>query len=290
VTAATGLLIVNADDYGLTEQVSAGILRAHRDGIVTSTSVLTLAPGFGASASWLADHRGLDVGVHLAAVGEDPPLLSAGEIPTLVGRSGRLAPSWRHFLPRATAGRIDPGDLRREFAAQVEAVQGLGVAVSHLDSHQHLHLWPSVARVVVDLAREAGVPAVRVPRSHRLPLSAGLNRLAASLARRAAAAGLLFPADASGMDEAGGMDQARLVHALDGFVARRVPSAELGTHPGEPDDPDRHRYRWGYRWGEELALLTSAAARRAVEARGLVLGGYRALGGATGHTPSPSVR
>lgn len=284
------LLIVNADDYGLTDRVSAGILRAHRQGIVTSTSVLTLAPGFRTSGSWLADHPGLDVGVHLAAVGEDPPLLSAREIPSLVGRSGRLASSWRQFLPRAAAGRIDPADLTREFAAQVEAVRGLGVDVSHLDTHQHLHLWPSVGRVVVDLARTEAIAAVRVPRSHRLPLGAGLNRLAANLARQAVAAGLLHPADASGVDEAGGMDEAGLCRALDGFVARGAATAELGTHPGEPDDPDRHRYRWGYHWDDELALLTSAGARRAVESRGFVLGGYPALSGGAGHAPTPSVR
>ncbi|HEX7094516.1 MAG TPA: ChbG/HpnK family deacetylase, partial [Acidimicrobiales bacterium] len=84
------LLIVNADDYGLTAAVSAGILRAHRNGIVTSTSVLALAPGFRQSAAWLLDEPSLGVGAHLALVGEDPPLLSAREIPTLVDRRGRL--------------------------------------------------------------------------------------------------------------------------------------------------------------------------------------------------------
>ena len=285
----TRLLIVNADDYGLTERVSAGILRAHRDGIVTSTSVLTLAPGFRTTGRWLADQPELGVGVHLAAVGEDPPLLSAAEIPTLVGRTGALAPSWRHFLPRAAGGRVDPADLRREFAAQIEAVRAVGVTVSHLDSHQHLHLWPSVARVVLDLATAEGIPAMRVPRSHRLPLAPGVNRLARGLAVGAAARGVLTPSDSSGVDEAGGMDEAGLCRALDGFVARGATTAELGTHPGEADDPDRHRYRWGYTWGDELALLTSAAARRAVEQRGFVLGDYRALGGAAGRSPSTSV-
>ena len=280
------LLIVNADDYGLTERVSAGILRAYRDGIVTSTSVLTLAPGFRASGPWLADHPGLGVGVHLAAVGEDPPLLSAREVPTLVDRRGRLAASWRHFLPRMAAGRVDPADLRREFAAQIEAVRAVGPTISHLDSHQHLHLWPAVGAVVLDLARAQAVPAVRVPRSHRLPLAPGVNRLARGLLRRAAAAGVVTPADSSGVDEAGAWDSAGLRRALDGFVGRGATSAELGTHPGEPDDPDRGRYRWGYHWDEELALLTSTATREAVVTRGFVLGDYRALA-ATAATPGP---
>ena len=66
------------------------------------------------------------MGVHLAAVGEDPPLLSAREVPTLVDRRGRLARSWRAFLPRAAAGRVDPDDLRREFGAQIAAVRAAG--------------------------------------------------------------------------------------------------------------------------------------------------------------------
>ncbi|MDQ6909578.1 MAG: ChbG/HpnK family deacetylase [Actinomycetota bacterium] len=273
----TRTLIVNADDYGLTEKVSAGILKAHREGIVTSTSVLTLAPAFAKTGAWLGDHPGLGVGVHLAAVGEDPPLLSAREVPTLVGRNGTLSPSWRHFLPRAAAGRIDPADLRREFAAQIQAVTSVGLTISHLDSHQHLHLWPGVAAVVLDLAVAEGVPAVRVPRSHRLPLAPGLNRLARRLARNAANRGLVTPADASGVDEAGALQYGDLCRALDGFVSRGATSAEIGAHPGDADDPDRDRYQWGYHWEDELALLTSADARRAVTDRGFVLGNYAAL-------------
>lgn len=274
------LLIVNADDYGLTRAVSAGILRAHRQGLVTSTSVLTLAPGFGPTGAWLADEARLGVGVHLAAVGEDPPLLAAAEIPSLVDGRGRLAISWRVFLRRAVAGRVDPDDLRREFAAQVDAVAALGIPLSHLDSHQHLHMWPAVRPVVVDLAVSRGIPAIRVPRSHRRhPLGMVVNGLAARLAAAAREAGLRFADDASGVDEAGHLDRPRLEAALDGFVARGAASAELGTHPGEGDDPDRHRYRWDYTWNDELAVLLAPESRRAVEDRGFVLGRYAELAG-----------
>ena len=78
--AATRLLIVNADDFGLTDGVCRAIVRAHREGIVTSTSALAVGPAFHRCASMLDDVPELGVGVHLAAVGEDPPLLSAREI------------------------------------------------------------------------------------------------------------------------------------------------------------------------------------------------------------------
>lgn len=272
------LLIVNADDYGLTVAVSAGILRAHRQGIVTSTSVLAVAPGFARSGTWLAEEGGLGVGVHLAVVGEDPPLLSGSEVPTLVDRRGRFAISWRVFLRRCVTGRVDPDDIRRELTAQVEAVAGLGVAIDHLDSHQHLHMWPALQPVVIGLAVSKGIPAIRIPRSHRRhPLSVGMNRLSARLAAAARAAGLLFTDDSSGVDGAGHLDRPRLLAALDRFVAAGAASAELGTHPGETHDPERHRYSWDYTWGDELDVLLAPDSRRAVEERGFVLGGYSQL-------------
>jgi predicted glycoside hydrolase/deacetylase ChbG (UPF0249 family) len=271
------LLIVNADDYGLTEGVSRGILRAHREGVVTSTSVLAVAPAFATTARWLADADGIGIGVHFAAVGEDPPLLSAREVPTLVDRRGRLPLSWRTFLRRAAAGRIDPEDLRREFETQLARVRDLGLRITHLDTHQHLHLWPSVRDVVLSLARAHGIGAVRVPRSARLFPGAGVNYLAAELARRARTAGLQFPAHAAGLDEAGALDTVRFRQALGRLAAADAPSVELSAHPGEEEDPDRDRYRWSYRWGDELEVLTSPSAREAIQSSGFLLGTYADL-------------
>jgi predicted glycoside hydrolase/deacetylase ChbG (UPF0249 family) len=271
------LLIVNADDYGLTEAVAQGILRAHREGIVTSTSALALAPAFARTAKWLLEEPELGVGLHLAAVGEDPPLLSAREVPSLVDRRGRLASSWRVFLARATAGRIDPDDLAREFRAQLEAVRAVGLTVGHLDSHQHLHLWPLVREVVLDLAVEAGIGAIRVPRSSTAFPGAGVNLLATELARRASARGLAFPGHAAGVDEAGAMTAARIDEALALLSATGAAAVELSAHPGEANDPDRHRYAWDYRWADELDALVSERARQAVGRHGFVLGTYADL-------------
>jgi predicted glycoside hydrolase/deacetylase ChbG (UPF0249 family)/glycosyltransferase involved in cell wall biosynthesis len=272
------LLIVNADDFGLTEGVSRGILRAHTEGIVTSTSVLALGSAFERTARWLDDAPGLGVGAHLAAVGEDPPVLSAAEIPTLVGNRGHLAPSWRALLPRLLAGRIDPDDLRREFEAQLERIVAIGRPVTHLDTHQHLHLWPSVADVVVELARTHGIPAVRVPRGTSAQARAlVMNRLAAGLEARASAGAVCFPAATAGFEESGQLDDVALHETLAALASSGAVTAELLTHPGEAVDPARARYRWGYRWGEELEALTGDRARSEVERHGFVLGTYAAL-------------
>jgi len=276
------LLIVNADDYGLTEGISRGILRGHREGIITSTSALALGPAYPRVAGWLADVPSLGLGVHLAAVGEDPPLLTAAEIPSLVGRRGRLCDGYGGFMVRAATGRIDLDDVRREFTAQLQMVQELGIPVTHLDAHQHLQLWPSVCKVVLELAVRFGVPAVRVPRLRALtPVGVGVTVLGRRLARAAGRAGLRYPGDAVGIECAGNLDCDRLPIVLARLAAGGRPAVELTVHPGEGDDPDRSRYMWGYRWEDELAALTGPVARDAVARAGFTLGTYAELPPAT---------
>ncbi|HET9443828.1 MAG TPA: ChbG/HpnK family deacetylase [Acidimicrobiales bacterium] len=269
------LLVVNADDYGLTEGVARGILDAHHRGIVTSTSMLVLGRGFRRSADWLNGEDRLGVGVHLAAVGEDPPMLGAAEIPTLVDRRGRLPASWRVFLLRLQQGRIDLADVAREFRAQLEAAVAVGPPISHLDTHQHLHLWPGVRDVVVALAGEFGVPAVRVPRSESPVKGPAVNALADRLATAAGHAGLAHPSWAVGLDEAGRMHDRRLEQAV-ARLCRRAGPAELSCHPGHTDDSIR-AYRWDYHWDQEMRALTDDGARRLVEQAGFRLGTYHDL-------------
>jgi predicted glycoside hydrolase/deacetylase ChbG (UPF0249 family) len=275
------LLIVNADDFGLTEGVCRAILRAHSDGIVTSTSALAVAPAFRRCAAWLGDAPDLGVGVHLAAVGEDPPLLSAAEIPTLVDERGHFLYSWRQFLPRMALGRIDVDDLEREFTAQADAVRSsVGAArITHLDTHQHLHLWPRIASLVCRLAQRSDVPALRITRSlGRSPKGRLVNALAARLERRATSAGLVSPAAFAGFDEAGGVGADRLVQVIDQLAATGARTAEIGIHPGERDDADLARYEWGYHWGDELEALLAPETRETVTRAGFTLGSFAALG------------
>ncbi|HOA66642.1 MAG TPA: ChbG/HpnK family deacetylase, partial [Phycicoccus elongatus] len=142
-------LVVNADDLGLSRGINAAIRRAHVDGIVTSTSLLTVGRYAADAAAMLRATPSLAAGVHLALVGEDPPLLSAREVPTLVDRAGRFPLSYRTFVARAATGRVDLDDVRRELGAQVQAGLDLGLELGHLDTHQHVHLWPGVGAVVV---------------------------------------------------------------------------------------------------------------------------------------------
>jgi predicted glycoside hydrolase/deacetylase ChbG (UPF0249 family) len=270
------VLIVNADDYGLTPGVSAGILEAHRNGIVTSTSVLAVAPAFEESAPALRSCPDIGIGVHLAAVGEDPPLLPASRVPSLVGKDGRFPATWRAFLLRAR--RVRPSELEAEFSAQIERARSAGFAVDHLDAHQHLHLLPSVREVVLRLARRFAIPAIRVPRAGPRRLAGiGVGLLARGLAREAARVGIVYPEACEGFDDSGAMRAGPLRRALERIASSDAQSAEILVHPGAAADPARERYRWGYDWSGELAALVDPESREAVGRTGFRPGTFRDL-------------
>lgn len=271
------LLIINADDFGLTGATCETILRLGETGAISSTSVLAVgraAQGY----SERVRNAGLGVGAHLACVGEDPLLLSRSEIPSLCDGRGLGPRSWRELIAAILTRRVDPADIRAEFAAQIEALRSWGLPLDHLNTHQHVHLFPRLATCLIDLASEYGIAAVRVPRSSgRRPRAAAINSWARALAAKAARSSLEFPEGFAGLDEAGGWDRIGLESALLQVREAGVHSAEIGCHPGATEDPDRDRFRWGYHWAQEAAALSRLAADWATGPAEFRLGTYADL-------------
>ena len=271
------LLIVNADDYGMTAGISNGIITAFETGVVTSTSALTVAAAFDRHARRLAD-SGIPTGAHLAAVGEDRPLLSAREIPTLVDRDGRFPLRWREFVRRASTGRVDPADLTLEFRAQLNRLRDVGVDVTHLDSHQNIHLWPSVARVVVDLAVDEGIAAVRLPTARGSSATAfAVRRLTERLRRMAIRAGRAFPEESSGIEGQPAPHDAGLQPSLERLDATGAPSAEIVLHLAIDPDPERAAYPSRYAWAAQFAAATDPDIRARIDDLGFRLGSFADL-------------
>ena len=155
-------LIVHADDFGLSERVNEGILQAHRHGILTSTSLIANGPAFEQAVQICRAVPTLDVGIHLTLV-EEPPLLSVAAVPSLVGAAGKLHPHARVFTKKYFRGQIQLREVRDELEAQIKMVMSHGISISHLDSHQHVHMLPDVLRITVELAKAYGIPAIRLP-------------------------------------------------------------------------------------------------------------------------------
>jgi predicted glycoside hydrolase/deacetylase ChbG (UPF0249 family) len=144
-------LIPNADDFGYTRDVNDGIIHAHRQGILTATTVMATGAAFDHAVMLARENRSLDVGVHLVLVG------SAG-FPATVAQ----------LIRQIALGRIHVYD---ELAAQVRKVQSAGIQPTHLDTHKHTHLLPPVLKAVARISSEFQIPWVRRP--FDLPLNAG---------------------------------------------------------------------------------------------------------------------
>lgn len=148
-------LIVNADDFGLTEGVSNGILSAMRAGRVTSTTVMANRPDLARQAAALQKIPGISAGIHLV-LSSGKPILPPEQVKTLVDDSG--------FMPRnyrTAAGRADIAEVELEWQAQIQVALSLGLHLSHIDSHHHVHLHPPFTEVAVRLATRFGIPAMR---------------------------------------------------------------------------------------------------------------------------------
>ena len=153
-------LVVNADDFGISARINEGILLAHRAGIVTATSLMAVGRAFEQAVQYCRAAPALDVGVHLTLVAERP--LLAGRS-SLAGDDGRFPESAGAFLRRWLKGSIRRADVQAEWSAQIERVLDHGIRVTHLDSHQHVHILPGLADLSLKLAARYTIPFVRVP-------------------------------------------------------------------------------------------------------------------------------
>jgi len=241
-------LIVNADDFGLAESVNRGIVAAHRDGILTSTSLLANGSAFSGAIAASRPFPRLSIGVHLN-LSEGTPVSPVALIPTLVNERGEF-----HLSPL----RLGIGILRRqirledvlaELRAQVIQVFDAGVTPTHLDGHLHMHILPQLAPIVIELAREFCIRSVRCPAEDleaTLPLlwkiggarRAALKRSAiaygvTSFARRFRGrlhmAGLVCTDAFYGLAQTGFLD-ARMLRALLALIPEGT--TELMCHPG----------------------------------------------------------
>lgn len=230
-------LIVNADDLGSGPERDRGIFRCFEQGIVTSVSLLANGPHF-IEAAREALRLGMPLGVHLnLSEGRALTGVIAGLTDEAGGFSGK--PELRRII---AAGDFDRQGARRELAAQIDRVRQAGLTPDHLDSHQHFLLFPAVTELVLDLARDEGIRALRRPlpaedprRDPPPPLGDELalyRRLAPAASAQIDGAGFFAPQGLWGMTILDRLDNQALLALLE-----EMPDGvwELMVHPGYRD-------------------------------------------------------
>jgi len=239
-------LIVNADDFGFTRDVNQGIIEAHREGILTATTLMATGVAFDDAVRLAKENPSLDIGCHLVLVGAPP-------FPATVVQ-----------LVRAVAlGRIRIYD---ELAAQVRRVKGSGLRPSHLDTHKHTHLLPPVLDAVARISEDFKIPWVRRPFPRVLR-----GRFERVLARHGCCSTDFF----AGFRMTGRFEVSSLVSLI-----RSLPegSTEFMCHPGRCGEELRSaQTRLKESREQELQVLKAAEVRAALREAGVQLVSYSGL-------------
>ena len=278
-------LIINADDFGLHETVNLGIIQGFTTGCITSTSIMAVGHAFEHAVTLATAHPKLGIGVHLTLVGEKP-VCKPDQVKSLVDKQGCLAPQYPQFLLRYLLGQIDLGDIRRELTAQVQKVVDSGLSITHLDSHQHMHIVPGISNVTMAIGKEFGIKAVRIPAepyffvggypcsAPRIIARAGLTCLAQLARRKFGKGGLAMPQHFFGMLAGGNMGEEFLLKIID-----RLPDgiSEIMMHPGTNNAELNNKYDWNYHGQEELEAVTSEQLRSRLVSQNITLVSFRDL-------------
>ncbi|HEX9496110.1 MAG TPA: ChbG/HpnK family deacetylase [Candidatus Limnocylindria bacterium] len=249
-------LIVNADDLGRAPGINAGVLRAHREGIVTAATLMVAAPATDEAARLARATPSLDVGVHLTLT-YGRPVSDPSRVPSLVEPDGTF--------PRGpgalAADRVQRDEALIEYRAQYARARDLiGRAPTHLDSHHWTHDAPALEWAIAELATETGAAV----RPHD---DAQRDRLRARGIRTVDHYRRDFQHD-------GHVDVAALERILADLAGGVT---ELGCHPGEPDAELARTSAYAALRVDELATLTDPRARAALARHAIALGDYGAL-------------
>jgi len=287
-------LIVNADDFGWSEAVTSGILKGHREGVITSTTLMTNLPG---AAEALDRARreapGLAIGVHLNLT-EGRPLAPREEVADLLDAAGRLPASLPALFAKMRNSAAARAAAEKELEAQLGWARDRGLEPSHVDSHKHVHLYPRLLPIVLAVARRHGVKAIRTTTEIRLPGLAAIlpptwgtvarirQRLLAMVGRRwglrgqneVRQAGLATTDWFFGIRTTGGVSADLILHLL-----RHAPAGtgELMVHPGLPDVKPQRAGRLDESRPLELAAVCDPRVRRTADQEGWTWASYKDL-------------
>ena len=286
-------MIVTADDFGLASQVNEAIEAAHRQGVLTATSLMV-----GGAAAPDAVRRArlmpsLKVGLHLVLL-EGRPVAPAAAIPDLVDATGCFR---QDMVATSVAIFVNPKVRRQvaaEIAAQFERFQATGLALDHVDAHKHFHVHPTIAALICSIGPRYGMRALRAPLEPPSILSRAATaraqtrasrqhnrstvpvmltrRFASRLQARVRAQGFKTADQVFGLAWSGAINDARLAaliaHLPDGLTEIYCHPATTDTFAGSAP---------GYRYRDELDALCAPGVAAAIKAHDVRLTTYSAL-------------
>lgn len=278
-------LIFNADDLGICSCINRGIERAHVNGVLTSASLAVTGRFAEEAVDICRRHPSLGVGIHLTLT-ELSPLSSAACVPSLLSKERHFHENILQLILSTAKGRIDFRQVRLEAEAQIRWAIARDIRISHLDSHQHWHIWPPMFEVVCDLAEKYGIRSVRVPKERFLlafiKAYPRFRRLLQLVAIRGVCAMLpiesksrVQAADFTGFYFGGHLSKSRLISIISTIKAGSC--TEVICHPAQSTDSCQMGHYQGYDSVGELRALTDPDVIAFINANKIELSTYHAL-------------
>jgi hopanoid biosynthesis associated protein HpnK len=275
------VLVVTADDFGLAGEVNDAVEIGHQKGILSAASLMIAAPGAADAVARAHTMPRLRVGLHLALTNTSP-ILPPDQIFELVDRHGRLRADLMMLAMRLASSKRARYQMRAEIEAQFCAFRATKLSLDHVTVHQHFHLHPMVAEMVIEIAVRHGARALRAPLEPRRIVRAvnggdrcerrAVEHVCAALLRaKAKRAGLLTPDAMFGLRWSGRMTVERLGPLLRGWLPPGL--CEIYMHPATRDVFPG--YAPGYHYVDELGALLAPETSEALRKAGRRLGGYQ---------------
>jgi chitin disaccharide deacetylase len=265
-------LIVTADDLGLAKSINEGIAKACREGIVRSVSVIPTGAAFGDALKVIKDLGLKEIGAHLSLT-ETKPLLE----------TSKFYKNHNQFFKDIFFRNPDLEWIRRELKAQMELLKNSGLNITHINSHEHIHIIPKILDIFISLAKEFNVPALRYPRGDRpvRPFNIGdiykksvLSYFSPGIAGSFNSSGLLYTDYFLGLLDAGKLKEDILIDMLGGL---KDGVTELVCHPGFLSPEVIDSYKWHIGAEEELFALTGHRVKNAIKENEIRLTTYGEL-------------
>jgi chitin disaccharide deacetylase len=284
-------LIVNADDLGWTEGVNRGIAEAHRNGIVTSASLLANGAAFASGVEIARTTPALGVGVHLN-LSDGQPVADRELVTTLLNDRGDFEGRPESLLVKLARRSVLLEEVEREWDAQIQKVRDVGIEPTHLDGHRHVQMLPGLFEIALRLAKRHGIAAVRISHeesSLRSALSSGakqngtlvmkqgvqargLKLLARDAREQAEHAGIAAADYFCGIAQTGELTREGVLRLLEILPEG---TTELMCHPGYVDeDLAKSATRLQASRQAEVKILTNTQIRNLVASQGIRLVDY----------------
>jgi hopanoid biosynthesis associated protein HpnK len=257
-------VILNADDFGGALEVNEAVERAHRDGVLRAASLMVGAPAAQDAVERAKRMPHLAVGLHLVLV-HGTPVLPPERVPLLVDENGAFPTD---LVRAGVRFFFRPGvraQLAAEIRAQFERFAATGLRLDHANAQSHMHVHPTIFRLMLQIGRNFGLRAVRIPRephggTRSIELWLSLMR------RRAKQAGIVCNDYAFGVNEAGALTEERVLQILDGLPDGVT---EIFFHPATAAFSGADVGTEHFAWAGELAALTSPRVREALARNGV---------------------